>query len=329
MQVIMKSSIFIIAEAGINYNGNINTAHKMVKVAASANADAIKFQSFIASEMASQQYAPDQYIFFKTHELTNSHHKELLLSCRDNGIEFMSTPFDFSTVDLLDSIGVNRFKIASCDLTNIPLIEYTARKHKPMYISTGMGTMNESIEAHKAAINAGAPEVVMMHCTTLYPAPYKDANLLAIMTMLQIFEGNVGFSDHTVGNYACYAAVALGARVIEKHFTLDKNMKGPDIKGSCNPESLSELVLGIRSIEESLGCGIKVASDSEVEIRKIVRRSIFALSNISSGEQITIEKLAYKRPGTGIPPSEVYKLIGFKAKIDISAGSMIKWDDVE
>jgi sialic acid synthase SpsE len=323
------AQVFIIAEAGINHSGDMCVARAMIRVAAECGADAIKFQSFTAEELASRNYAPEQYEFFKRFELTDEQHETLAAECRSAGIEFLSTPFDFGKADLLERLGVSAYKIASCDLTNIPLIEHIARKGKPMYISTGMGALDEARRAYDAARGAGSPRVVMLHCTTLYPTPYSEANLRAITEMAREFDGEVGFSDHTVGNYACFAAVALGARVIEKHFTLDKTLEGPDIPGSCDAVELADLVRGVRAIETALGDGGKRARDAEGAMIAVARRSVFAARAIRCGQRVTNDMLSYKRPGTGIPPDQAHSLIGKVAQCDVEPDTMLRWDMVE
>jgi len=322
-------SIFIIAEAGINHNGDINVAREMIQKASNAKVDAIKFQSFTAAELASKNYAPDQYEFFKRFELSENDHRMLADECKRIGIEFMSTPFDFEKADMLERLQVDVFKIASCDLTNIPLIKHVAKKKKPMFISTGMGSLDETKAAYNAALDAGCPRAVMLHCTTLYPTPYSEANLLAILEMAEHFGGNVGFSDHTIGNYSCIAAAALGAKVIEKHFALDKSVEGPDIPGSCDYEELADLVNGIRAVEEALGTGIKTAQPSELDMIAIARRSIFSANSIPAGTVISEEMLAFRRPGDGIKPSQADEIIGKKAKAEIPADSRLDWDMLE
>lgn len=323
------NGVFIIAEAGINHRGDIAVARKMIREASAAGANAIKFQSFTASELASRRHAYDQYEFFRKFELSDSSHRTLASECADSGIEFLSTPFDFEKVDLLDSIGVKSFKIASCDLTNIPLIAYAAKKCKPMFISTGMSTLGEAMTAYEVALEAGCPRAVMLHCTTLYPTPYEAANLLAIPEMRGVFGENVGFSDHTIGNYACFAAVALGACVIEKHFALDKSVDGPDIPGSCSPDELAELVTGIRAIELARGTGEKAAHEEEKGMLDVARRSVFSAVEIPAGEIVTMDMLAFRRPGDGISPADVSLVAGKRAKSSISADSKLAVDMFE
>ncbi|MCH7472804.1 N-acetylneuraminate synthase family protein, partial [bacterium] len=254
--------IYIVAEAGINHGGDMEVAGKMVAAAADAGADAVKFQSFTAKGLTHAELAADQHEFFRRFELGREEHAELARLCRDSGIDFMSTPFDFRMVDLLAELGVPAFKIASCDLTNLPLIKHAAKYGKPMFISTGMGDIAEAKEAQRAASGAGAPRVVLLQCTTNYPAAYEDVNLRAMQTLATEVGCEAGFSDHSIGNYCCFAAAALGAAVIEKHFCLDKSAEGPDIACSCNAAELADLVQGIRSIELGLGTGEKVMRES-------------------------------------------------------------------
>ncbi|MEP0813595.1 MAG: N-acetylneuraminate synthase family protein [bacterium] len=297
----------------------------MIEIAAAAGADAIKFQSFKADGLASKRDARGQYDFFRRFELNHEDHARLARACADAGIDFLSTPFDFESANLLDNLGVPAFKVASCDLTNLPLIEHIAKFGKPMFISTGMGNIEEVIAARDAALSSGSPEVTMLHCTTLYPTPYSAANLNAISTMKAALGTPVGFSDHTVGNWACYAAVALGAAVIEKHFALDKSMDGPDIPGSCDPKELADLVAGIHAISESLGSGEKGIAQGEDEMVAIARRSVYSAIRISKGESLTADHLAYKRPGDGISPADAALLIGKRALQDIEPDTKLDW----
>lgn len=322
-------STYIIAEAGINHGGDIEIARRMIEGGAQSGVNAVKFQSFTASELASKSCAPEQYEFFKRFELSDDEHRQLKEVCETEGVEFLSTPFDFEKADLLERLGVTAFKVASSDLTNLPLIRHIAKKQKRMFISTGMSEMSEVIRARDEALSRGCPEVVMLHCTTLYPTPYEHANLLAIREMQDVLGSPVGFSDHTIGNYACFAAAALGAVVIEKHFTLDKSMEGPDIPGSCDLDELRDLVSGIRAIEESLGKGVKVIDAAERKMQTIARRSVFSAVEIPEGAVIEETMLAYRRPGDGIPPTDADSVVGKRAKAKITPDTKLSWDMFE
>jgi sialic acid synthase SpsE len=311
---------YLIAEAGINHGGNLDLAARMIEVAAQAGVSAVKFQSFTADGLTHELLAADQHEFFARFELSREEHAELAGLCREAGVDFLSTPFDFSLADMLAKLEVPAFKIASCDLTNLPLIEHCARFAKPMYISTGMGNLDEVRQAYQAALNAGSPRVVMLQCTTSYPTAHADVNLSAMNVMRDGVGCPVGFSDHSVGNWACFAAAALGAEVIEKHFCLDKNVEGPDIPGSCDPAELLELVSGIRAIELALGSADKALRDCEREVIKIARRSIYYAKDLPAGYQLTASDLAFLRPAGGLSPARAAELIGFKLSQGVKAG---------
>lgn len=321
--------VYIIAEAGINHGGDIAVARRMVEVAAAAGVDAVKFQSFTAKGLTHEKLASDQHEFFSKYELTREEHVQLAEACREFGVDFLSTPFDFEMVDLLDSLGVPAFKIASCDLTFLPLMEYTAQKGKPMYISTGMGNIEESKIACSVATQHGCPRVVLLQCTTNYPTAYADVNLLAMHTLRTHIGTEIGFSDHSIGNYCCFAAVALGAAVIEKHFCLDKSVVGPDIPGSAGPAELAELATGIRSIELALGSGSKAMRESEREIAIIARRSIYYTAVLEAGHVLERRDFIFLRPGSGLPPADVDKLLGRPLVRDVAAGAMAQFSDIE
>lgn len=320
--------VYIIAEAGINHGGDIAVARRMIEVAAAAGVDAVKFQSFTAKGLTHEKLASDQHEFFARYELTREEHVRLAEACREHNVDFLSTPFDFEMVDLLDSLGVPAFKIASCDLTFLPLIEYTARKGKPMYISTGMGNIEESKLACSVASQHGCPRVVLLQCTTNYPTAYADVNLLAMHTLRAHIGSEVGFSDHSIGNYCCFAAVALGATVIEKHFCLDKNVPGPDIPGSAGPDELADLTAGIRNIEQALGSGAKAMRASEKDVATVARRSIYYTAVLAAGHVLERRDLIFLRPGSGMSPAEVDQLLGHPLTRDVAAGAMAQLADI-
>ncbi len=320
--------VYIIAEAGVNHGGNVETAAEMVAVAARAGVDAVKFQSFTADGLTHPVLAADQYDFFKHVELSRAEQLKLAGLCREAGVDFLSTPFDFISAQLLADIGVPAFKIASCDLTNLPLIRFCARFGKPMYISTGMGDIAEAKAAADAARKAGSPRVVLLQCTTNYPTAPEDVNLRMLSALREAGGGEAGFSDHSVGNYACFAAVALGACVIEKHFCLDKRAKGPDIPGSCSPKQLPDLVNGIRAIERELGASAKQMVQSEREMAKVARRSIFYSRALPAGHVITELDLAFLRPACGLSPARADELVGNALKHGVNAGDAAKLEDV-
>lgn len=333
--------VFVIAEAGINHNGDIELAKKLVDVAVDAGADAIKFQTFKAENVVTKN-APkadyqvkntksteSQYSMIKKLELSEEEFRELYKYARNKGIIFLSTPFDFESADFLEELGVPAFKVSSADLTNLPFLEYIAEKGKPIILSTGMGTLGEIEEAVNTIINAKNKDIILLHCITNYPAEFESLNLRVIQTLKETFKLPVGFSDHSLGIYAPIAAVALGAVVIEKHFTLDKNLPGPDHKASLNPEELKEMIRAIRLIEKALGDGIKRPTPEEIEIKKVVRRSIVAKVDIPKGTVITKDMITFKRPGTGLSPKYYREVIGRQARRYIKADELISWWDVE
>jgi len=307
-QILKKEKpCFVIAEAGINHNGDIRLAKRLVDVAVSAGADAVKFQTFKTEELLNENIE-----VIKKLELSNKDHYELSDYCKQKGIIFMSTPLDNGSVDLLDKIGVPMFKVASCDLDNLPLLKYIAKKGKPIILSTGMGTITEVGEAIDTIKSAGNDNITLLHCVSVYPP--KEVDLRAIQTLSDAFKLPVGYSDHTIGISVPLAAVALGAKVIEKHFTLDKKMKGFDHAVSADPEELKTLIAGIREIEKSLGTGIKKPTKEEVEKKKSFRRSITANTDIKKGETITEKMLSIKRPGTGLSPKYYEDIISSRWK---------------
>lgn len=323
--------VFIIAEAGVNHNGSVRLAEKMIDAAYESGADAVKFQTFNAAQGVSKFAPKAQYQINSTGkketqlemirklELNESAHRRLLAYCRKKRIKFMSTPFDNDSVDLLVSLGLDLFKIGSGEINRLPLLRKIGSLGKKVILSTGMANLREIKTALNILKKAGtkADCITVLHCTTEYPAPMKDANLRAIRTLARAFPGvKVGYSDHTPGTEAAVAAVALGAAVIEKHFTLDRNMLGPDHQASLEPAELKQLVRSIRSIETALGDGIKRPRGAEIKNIPVVRRSIVANRDIRKGEVFTEENLGIKRPGTGLSPMCWDKIIGKKAVCD-------------
>ncbi|MBN2081990.1 N-acetylneuraminate synthase family protein [bacterium] len=316
-----RSRPYIIAEAGINHGGDMQVALEMVSVAGAAGVNAVKFQSFTAGGLTHETLAADQHEFFAQYELSRREHLELAHVCRERGVDFLSTPFDFAMADMLAELDVPAFKIASCDLTNLPLIRHCGAYGRPLYISTGMGDTAEVQAAYEAARNAGSPRVVMLQCTTNYPTAYADVNLLAMQAMREAVGCAVGFSDHSIGNWACFAAVALGAEVIEKHFCLDKAAPGPDIAGSCSPLELQELVTGIRAIVTALGSAEKSMRASEQEVARIARRSIYYARDMLAGHRLEATDLRFLRPAGGMSPARSGELIGQVLTCDVKAGA--------
>jgi N,N'-diacetyllegionaminate synthase len=332
---------FIIAEAGVNHNGDINLAKQLVDKAVLAGVDAIKFQTFKTEKLVTgyadmAEYQKDnigsrdsQFNMLKKLELSYENFIELEAYCKCKEIMFLSTPFDFESADFLEAIGVKAFKIASGDLTNIPLLEHIAKFNKPMILSSGMSTLLEIEEVLNAIYCLGNKEVAVLHCTSNYPASLQSVNLNAMNTIKDTFNIVSGYSDHTEGITISIAAVAMGANIIEKHFTLDKNMEGPDHKASLSPIELKELTVAIRDVEMALGTGIKGYNSSEVDTMKAARKSIVASRYIKIGESINLMDLDFKRPGTGLSPKLYMDIVGKKTKRDIKPDEQITLDIVE
>ena len=326
---------FIIAEAGVNHNGDAELAMQLIDAAKDAGADAVKFQTFKTENLLSKNIVVPKHVESKESlfdtirglELSEEAHYMLSEYCKQKGIVFMSTPMDNNSVDLLEDIGVPVFKVASCDLDNLPLLKYISKTEKPIILSTGMGSISEVGEAIEVIKSNGNSDIILLHCVSAYPPKVEDVNLRAMETLRNAFKLTVGYSDHTIGINIPLAAVALGAKVIEKHFTLDKNMEGPDHAVSADPDDLERLVSGIREIEESFGTGVKVPSKDEIEMRRSFRKSIVAIANIKKGATITPEMLSVKRPGTGISPKYFDFIAGRKAERNLSKDDLITMDD--
>ncbi|MDD9148063.1 N-acetylneuraminate synthase [Sporolactobacillus sp. CQH2019] len=331
---------FIIAEAGVNHNGDIGTALKLVDAAKEAGADAVKFQTFKAENLVTHQ-APkadyqkaatgdgSQFAMLKALELSFDDHVRLKRYCDEKNILFLSTPFDFESVDLLEKIGVEYYKTSSGDLTNIPLIEHIAKKNKPMIVSTGMANLGEVEMAVEAVRRNTDQDLWLLHCTSNYPAAMEDVNLNAMLTMKHAFKVPVGYSDHTKGIEIPAAAVALGAEIIEKHLTLDKTMKGPDHKASLEPAELKKMVESIRNVEMSLGDGVKRCNKSEANTRMVARKSIVARRDLKKGEKLTLTNLDFKRPESGISPIYIHLIVNRKIVKDIKQNDLITLDLIE
>lgn len=332
---------YIIAEAGVNHNGDLRIAKKLVKAAAKAGADAVKFQTFSADSIvtktaqkaAYQKRTSDatetQYEMLKRLELSHDAFVVLSAHAEKCGIEFLSSPFDQKSVDLLEFIGVRAFKIPSGELTNIPLLEQVGRYKKPVILSTGMADMDEIREGITAINHGGTKEIVLLHCVTSYPAPLESTNLLMIPTLEKAFNLPVGFSDHTQGIIAALLARALGACIIEKHFTLDRKLSGPDHTASLEPAELANLIRQVRLAESALGNGVKHVRKTEAAIRKIARKSLVAATTIPEGTRITQDMIAMKRPGTGIETKHLTALIGKLTRNAIRKDTVLQWDMLE
>lgn len=333
-----KRRTYIIAEAGVNHNGSIDIAKRMIDAAAKAGADAVKFQAFVPEEIACGNAPKAEYQkrttgskgsqldMLKRLALDADGHRKLLGYCKKKGIAFLSSPFDMQSIDLLNGLGLPVFKIPSGEITNLPYLQKIGSMKRQIVMSTGMADMKEIDRALKVLLKAGTAkkDITLLHCNTEYPTPFADVNLLAMAAMKKRFGVKVGYSDHTPGIEASVAAVALGAEVIEKHFTLDRRMKGPDHKASLEPKELEAMVRAIRNVETALGEGIKRPSPSEIKNRAIARKSIVASRDIKKGEAFSKENITTKRPGTGIDPMAWNKLIGKKAKRNFKTDELIE-----
>lgn len=332
---------FVIAEAGVNHNGDVALAKKLIEVAAEAKADAVKFQTFDADRLATASAAKASYQVRNTGggesqrdmlarlQLSEAAHGELLEHCRRCGITFLSSPFDELAADLLFGLNVPAVKIASGEASNIPFLRHVARGGRPIILSTGMCDVLDVATALQAIRGEGNEQIVLLHCLSDYPATPEQVNLAAMASMASAFGFPVGYSDHTLGSEITLAAVALGATVIEKHFTLDRTMEGPDHRASLEPAELKEMMGAIRRVEASIGDGIKRVQESERETRVMARKSIFAVRPLAAGETFGREHLALQRPATGLPPSMLDYVIGRKAKHAIAAGSAITMQDLD
>lgn len=335
-----KSPCFIIAEAGVNHNGSIKLAKKLIDEAKAMGADAIKFQTYRTEELVAKdapkadyqkKSAPreSQFEMLKRLELSDNDFFEIQKYCKAKKIIFLSSCFDSPSAKLLQKLNVPAFKIGSGELTNFPLLRQVAKYNKPIILSTGMSDLSEVRKAVSVIYKAGNKSLIILHCTTNYPSDPAEANLRAIKTLENVFKVPIGFSDHTEGIIVTLTARALGAQVIEKHFTLDKSMSGPDHKASMEPQEFKLLVKGIRTIETALGDGKKVTQKSELNIRQIARKSIFSACAIKKGDKIKEKMLVLKRPGTGIGADKMSKIIGKIAAHNIAMNSMLKLGDIK
>lgn len=330
------SRIYIIAEAGVNHNGSLEIAKKMVDVAREAGANAIKFQTFKAENIVTKNASraeyqvkntgedTSQYSMLKKLELSYDDFRELKAYCDASGIEFLSTPFDLESIDFLQELGIRFLKIPSGEITNFPYLRKIGQTGMPVIMSTGMSTLEEVGDAIRVLREYGSDEISLLHCTTEYPAPLDSVNLKAMQTMAEAFNLPVGYSDHTSGIEVSVAAVAMGAVIIEKHFTLDRNMEGPDHKASLEPDELKAMVQSIRDVEMAMGTGEKGLSYSELKNVSVVRKSIVAKRAIRKGMLFSEDNLSVKRPGTGVNPMQWNKVIGLCAKRDYEEDEMIE-----
>jgi len=334
----MKKNVFIVAEAGVNHNGSLALAKKLVAAAKIAGADAVKFQTFKASSLAAAS-APkaayqvrttgssdSQFQMLKKLELGGLAHKVLWDYCRKLGIRFLSSPFDPESVDFLLKLGLHIIKVPSGEITNLPYLRKVGAARRKIILSTGMATLKETGAALKVLTTAGTARrnIVLLHCSTEYPAPMKDVNLSAMLTLAKKFKVRVGYSDHTEGIEVSVAAAALGAEVIEKHLTLDRKMKGPDHKASLEPREFRDMVKAIRNIEAALGNGIKRPSLCELRNAKVVRKSLTAIKSIAKGEAFSRDNIAPMRPAGGMSPMLWDKVIGCQAPSRFQPGEKVK-----
>ena len=335
-------SVYIIAEAGVNHNGDMETAKMLVDAAAEAGADAVKFQMFKADKLAASSAVMAEYQkkntgasesqqnMLRKLELSEDDHIQLQKYCEEKGIDFLSSPFDVDSMKFLLSIGMDIIKIPSGEITNFPYLREAAKSNKRIILSTGMCTMNEVraavdvLEQYSDVLMTNAGNLTLLHCNTQYPTPYEDVNLSAMRALYEEFGCAVGYSDHTLGIEVPIAAVSMGVAVIEKHFTLDKNMPGPDHKASLEPDELKAMVAAIRHIEAALGDGIKHVTESEQGNISVARKSIVAAVPIAKGEVFTEENLTTKRPGDGISPMRWNEIIGTVADRDYGVDEKIE-----
>ena len=328
--------VIIIAEAGVNHNGSFELAKKMVDAAKEAGVDYVKFQTFNPKKLVSKYAEKAEYQKETTGSdetqlqmlqkltLTEDNFLSLHDYCREVGIGFISTPFDLDSITFLETFDMDFWKVPSGEVTNLPYLEAIARTKRKVVMSTGMCDVNEIQDAIEVLEKNGTTEIILLHCNTQYPTPYEHVNLKAMNSIKDALHKEVGYSDHTQGIEVPIAAVAMGATVIEEHFTLDKNMEGPDHKASLNPSELQQMVVAIRNIEQAIGNGLKEPSSSEMANKGVARKSIVASRSIKQGEVFSEENLTTKRPGTGISPMKWYEVIGKVASRDFSEDEMIE-----
>ena len=330
--------VFIIAEAGVNHNGSVDLALQLIDAAKTSGADAVKFQTFRADRIATrsaekakyqQRQAADgesQFEMLRRLELDAAAHRRLIDHCRKGGIQFLSSPFDLQSVNLLDTLEIPLFKIPSGEITNLPFLERIAAKGRPVILSTGMSTLGEVEEAVQVLRAGGATEITLLHCVTEYPAPYAEINLRAMQTLKLAFGLPVGYSDHSPGIEIAIAAVALGAEIIEKHFTLDRSLPGPDHAASLEPKELKQMVAAIRNVESALGDGIKKPALCELPNIPVARKSVVAARALSAGQKLAAADLDIKRPGTGLSPKLLTVLVGRTLRTNVEPDEVILWD---
>jgi len=331
---------YVIAEAGVNHNGSLARAIELIDCAADAGADAVKFQTFRADQLATADAAQADYQrenmgesvsqqeMLARLELSHEDHHQLAAHCKKRGIEFLSTPFDEQSADLLQAMQVPVLKISSGELTNLPFLKYVARLGRPLILSTGMSCLGEVEAAVDCILATGNDQLILLHCVSNYPAEPNTINLRAMQTMRAAFGLPAGYSDHTLGIDVAVGSVALGACVLEKHFTLDRTLPGPDHRASLEPTELRQLVTSVRNVEAALGDGRKQPAPCELGTAKVARRSLVAAANIPAGTPLTERLIASKRPGTGLSPAFKPQLLNRRVTVDIPAGHLLTWKDV-
>lgn len=338
----MDQPVFVIAEAGVNHNGDLGLALRLCDAARAAGADAVKFQTFRARDLvlpgaptaqyqSEQTGEQDQYAMLEQLELSEAQHRQIQQHCEAIGIEFFSTPFSIDAVDMLVRLGVRRLKLSSGELTHRALVAYAAATGLPLLMSTGMATMDEIREALDWVRTARKhlDNVCVMHCTSAYPAPDSALNLEAIVSMLRDLGVAIGYSDHSLGIEAPLAAVAVGATVIEKHLTLDRKLAGPDHAASLEPEEFGRMSAGIRRVTAMRGNGVKAPTPQESEIARVARRSVAAACDIPAGTLLEPAMVMCRRPATGIAPRDIDAVIGRRTRVAIPADSVLRWDQLE
>jgi len=333
-----NKATLIIAEAGVNHNGSLEKAKRLIDTAAAAKADMVKFQTFFAERLVTKSAhkadyqnqttdsAETQHTMIRELELSREMHEELIEYCQKQGIDFFSSGFDTQSIDMLAELGQDRFKIPSGEITNLPYLRHVGHYGKPVILSTGMANLGEIEAALEVLETSGTPrkQITVLHCNTEYPTPMVDVNLRAMLSIRDTFGVEVGYSDHTLGIEVPIAAIALGATVIEKHFTLDRSLSGPDHQASLEPDELKTMVQSIRNIEKALGDGVYRPSLSELKNKPFVRKSLVAATAIRSGERFTEANLAVKRPGTGISPMRIEEVLGKISPKDFDSDELIE-----
>ena len=335
-----REPCFVIAEAGVNHNGDIALAHSLIDAAADAGANAVKFQTFDADALVAADAPKAAYQTKRTDAgesqrdmlrrlmLSEQAHHELKRHALTRGLCFLSTPFEETSAELLDRVGIGALKVPSGELTNLPFLRSLARRRLPMIISTGMADLEEVSAAVTAVRDAGAPPLALLHCTSSYPAPTEATNLRAMQTLRARFNVPVGYSDHTLGLTIPVAAVALGASILEKHLTLDRQLPGPDHAASMEPSEFGTMVVAVRTAEQALGDGVKRPHACEFEVRRVARKSLFAARTLPAGAVLAPGDLIARRPGTGISPARLDGIVGTRLKRAVAEGAMLQEDDV-